>query len=93
MKKNSVSCFIITATGVISLLWQQMLAQFIHAVLSIYWSPMTQLPIDSNIMYLVHGQEVKKSVNISFGREVRMDVIIGLLVASIRNLTQKASEI
>lgn len=60
--KEEIVCPVlsVTATGVISLLWQQMLAQFIHAILNIYQSPMTQLTTDSNIMYLVHGQEVKR---------------------------------
>lgn len=49
----------VTATGVLSLFWQQMLAQFIYVIFNIYQSPMTQLMTDSDITYLVHGQ-VKK---------------------------------
>lgn len=45
----------VTAPGVISLFWQQMLARIIYIIFNIYQSPMTHLTTNSNILYLVHG--------------------------------------
>lgn len=61
---EEIACLVlsVTATGVISLFWQQMLAQMIYVIFNIYQSPMTHLTTNSNILYLVHGY--KKPINI-----------------------------